>query len=139
MAYVLVVDDDEDIAKAEATVLENMGHEVRLEFSIDGAIESIKARKPDLMVLDVMFPENASAGFDLARRMKDYLGEGESVPILMVTAVNLAFPFGFGAGDIDEEWLPITDFIEKPVDLAYLCSKVDALLAGGKSETGDGG
>ena len=139
MAYVLVVDDDEDIAKAEAIVLEKAGHEVRVELSIDGAVESIRARKPDLMVLDVMFPENASAGFDLARKMKDYLGEGERVPILMVTAVNSAFPFGFGVDDIDKEWLPIADFIEKPVDLAYLCSKVDDLLAGGKSETGDGG
>ncbi len=138
MAYVLVVDDDEDIASAEATVLKHAGHEVCIELSTEAAAESIKARKPDLMILDVMFPENASAGFDLARKMKDLLGEGETVPILMVTAVNSSFPFGFGTDDIDKEWLPITDFLEKPVDLDDLCSKAEALLAGGKSEAGTG-
>ncbi len=138
MAYVLVVDDDEDIAKAEAMVLEKAGHEVRIELSTDDAAKSIKARKPDLMILDVMFPENASGGFDFARKIKDYLGEGESIPILMVTAVNSSFPFGFSTDDIDEEWLPVTDFMEKPVDLDDLCKKAEALLAGGKSEASDG-
>ena len=136
MAYVLVVDDDEDIAKAEAIVLEKAGHEVHVELGIDEAIESIKARKPDLLILDVMFPENVAGGFELARTMKQHLGEGESVPILMVTAVNSAYPFGFGACDIDQEWLPVTDFIEKPVDLDYLCTKAAALLAGHKGEGG---
>ena len=133
MAYVLVVDDDEDIAKAEAMVLEKAGHEVHIELSTDGGEKSFKARKPDLMILDVMFPENASGGFDFARKIKDFLGEGEKVPILMVTAVNSNFPFGFSADDIDEEWLTVTDFLEKPVDLDELCTKAEALLAGNKS------
>ena len=133
MAYLLVVDDDSDIANAEATVLKTAGHEVSIELTIDGAIESIKARKPDLLVLDVMFPESSTGGFDLARTMKQHIGEGEALPIIMVTAVNSEFPFGFSARDIDDQWLPVTDFVEKPVDLDALCQKVEALLSGEKS------
>ena len=46
----------------------------------------------------------------------------------MLTAVNQKFPLGFGADDIDDDWLPVSDFLEKPVDLAVLTQKVQALL-----------
>jgi hypothetical protein len=48
--------------------------------------------------------------------------------ILMLTAVNTKFPLGFGPKDIDDEWLPVTDFVEKPVDLDVLCTRVAELL-----------
>ena len=46
----------------------------------------------------------------------------------MLTAVNSKFPTGFSARDIDADWLPVTDFVEKPVDLDVLVNKVSALL-----------
>jgi hypothetical protein len=54
----------------------------------------------------------------------------------MLTAVNVRFPLGFGVHDIDEKWLPVSDFVEKPVDFSVLCSKVSALLAKGGSAAG---
>jgi hypothetical protein len=42
--------------------------------------------------------------------------------------VNSKFPTGFSARDIDADWLPVTDFVEKPVDLDVLVNKVSALL-----------
>jgi DNA-binding response OmpR family regulator len=53
----------------------------------------------------------------------------KDVPILMLTAVNTRFPLGFSAKDIDEAWLPVTDFLEKPVDLDVLAERVDTILA----------
>ena len=50
------------------------------------------------------------------------------MPILMLTAVNVKFPLGFSAKDIDEHWLPVNDFVEKPVDFDVLRSKVATLL-----------
>ena len=128
MAYLMIVDDDEDFAAAVAKTLQDAGHEVRTETEIAAAARNMAARRPDLVVLDVMFPEDATAGFQLARDMRRRLGLGE-VPILMLTAVNTRFPFGFSTKDIDEEWLPVTDFLEKPVDLDVLVARVDALLA----------
>ncbi len=128
MAYLLLVDDDEDFANAASKVLRDAGHEVRIELDTQNALKSMEERRPELVILDVMFPEDASAGFGLARTMRHYREQLKEVPILMLTAVNVRFPFGFGARDIDENWLPVADFVEKPVDLDVLCNKVSALL-----------
>jgi DNA-binding response OmpR family regulator len=128
MAYVLIVDDDADFSHAVSTVLEASGHRVRAEFTASGGLKSLLETKPDLVVLDVMFPEDASAGFVLARKIRQVGGALKDVPILMLTAVNQKFPLGFGPRDIDPEWLPVTDFIEKPVDLAILASRVRGML-----------
>ena len=46
----------------------------------------------------------------------------------MLTAINAKFPLGFSANDIDEYWLPVSEFLEKPVDFDALLKKVSALL-----------
>lgn len=130
MAYLLIVDDDEDFASATATVLRAAGHEVRAEHDISSAVRSMTARRPDLVVLDVMFPEDSTAGFELARTIRLKHPDLRRVPILMLTAVNTRFPLGFSAKDIDEDWLPVSDFLEKPVDLDVLSARVTAMLAG---------
>jgi len=137
MAYVMIVDDDEDFAAAASTVLRNAGHEVQIELDTEGATKSMEKRPPELVILDVMFPEDASAGFELARTMHHYNEKLKGIPVLMLTAVNAKFPLGFGSRDIDDTWLPVADFVEKPVDLDVLRGKVDALLLKVKSDQTD--
>ena len=128
MAYILIVDDDEELAEAIAIVLDSDGHEVRIQLDSNEALPDMEQRRPDLLILDVMFPEDNTAGFDLARaiRQRDALAH---MPILMLTAVNTKFPLGFGPQDIDDDWIPVTDFIAKPVDLDVLKERVNAILA----------
>jgi len=128
MAYLMIVDDDEDFATAAATVLRGGGHEVDIEFDTGAAVQAMKQRLPDLVILDVMFPESNSAGFDLARALRHEHADLKHIPILMLTAVNARFPLGFSAMDIDDEWLPVADFLEKPVDLDALKGKVATML-----------
>ncbi len=131
MAYLLIVDDDEDFANAAAKVLSVAGHEVDVELESDKVVERMKKKKPDLVILDVMFPEDSSAGFELARTIRHYNEELKDIPIIMLTAVNEKFPLGFSSRDIDENWLPVAEFLEKPIDLDVLSNKVSALLGGG--------
>lgn len=133
MAYVLIVDDDEDFAQTTATVLRKQGHEVQIELDTQDAAESMQNNLPDLVVLDVMFPEDASAGFELARFMRHENEQLKTIPILMLTAINAKFPLGFGPKDINSEWLPVSDFLEKPVDFDVLLDKVAKLLGEGST------
>ena len=133
MPYLLIVDDDEDFASTTATVLRNEGYDVQVELDIDSAVISMESKPPDLAILDVMFPEDASAGFELARLMRHEKEQLKNIPILMLTAINTKFPLGFGSKDIDEEWMPVTEFLEKPVDFDVLREKVAKLLNANKA------
>jgi DNA-binding response OmpR family regulator len=136
MSYLLIVDDDEDFATAVATVLRGRGHEVRMELDLSAAVSCMKERRPDLLLLDVMFPEDSTGGFELARAMRWRYEALKDVPILMLTAVNTRFPLGFSAKDIDDDWMPVTEFLEKPVDLDVLAERVDTILAGRQGRRG---
>jgi DNA-binding response OmpR family regulator len=121
----MIIDDDIDLAEATARVLRTEGHSVSVQLDTDTAFEKFKEDRPDMVILDVMFPGNSSGGFDLARRIAK---ETRSVPILMLTAVNSHFQLDFSAGDIDQEWMPVTDFMEKPVDFEVMKKTVKSLL-----------
>ena len=129
MAFILVVDDDEDFASVASTVLREAGHEVEIQLDTKSAAKRLGERRPDLIVLDVMFPEDSTAGFDLARSLRRAGDPLKSAPILLLTAVNARFPLGFTSKDIDDDWMPVAEFLEKPVDLDVLVERASALLA----------
>lgn len=127
MAYLLIVDDDADFTAAVSTVLRSHHYEIAIEMDYKQAISRIQERRPDAIILDVMFPENDTAGFELARVIRRTFGE---LPILLLTAVNQLFPLGFSSTDLDPTWLPAVAFLEKPVDFGLLCEKVSEIVAG---------
>lgn len=127
MAYLLIVDDDTEFSGSVATVCRTAGYEVQTAQSPAEALTRLGERRPDGILLDVMFPEDPSAGFRLARDIHRRFGQ---IPILLLTAVNQQFPLGFSSKDIDPKWLPVTDFVEKPVEFPLLLEKVGRLLGG---------
>ena len=130
MAYVLIVDDDVDLTEAMAVILRSAGHEVEIRLDPESGILAVKEKMPDVMVLDVMFPENVDGGFQVARAIAELGKEYHKIPILMLTSVNKVHPFGFTKDDIDPGWLPVTNFVEKPVNPDQLIQLVSDLLAG---------
>lgn len=128
MAYLLIADDDPDFASSVATVCQAEGHEVVTVHTPADALASVAQRRPDGILLDVMFPEDPTAGFQVAREVRRKFGE---IPILLLTAVNQGFPLGFSHKDRDVDWLPVVDFVEKPVDFQVLREKIRALLGQG--------
>jgi len=126
MARILIVDDDPDIVEAMRVVLENGSHKVLSAKSGTEGLKKIKLEKPDLVILDIMM-ETMDKGFDVAREIrndKDY----KHIPILMLTAIKDKIGLDFKKEAGDETWLPVDDYVEKPLKPQELLEKVEKLL-----------
>ena len=132
MARITIIDDDVDQAQDIKDILGGNEHAVSMLHRVEGALEILARDKPDLVILDVMFPENPSAGMELAIKIRQN-PETRRMPVLLLTSVNQEFPLGLSDKDIDPDWLPIQAFIEKPVAAKPLLSKVGALLGRSKA------
>ena len=127
MAKIKIIDDDLDLAEDLSLLLKNAGHEISTQDDTEGAVAVLIEEKPDLLILDVMFPENPAGGFDLAREIRGTPAL-KDLPVILLTAINQEFPMDFSSRDIDPEWMPVQDFLEKPVAPDVLLEKVDSLL-----------
>ena len=81
---VLVVDDDEDIRKLLFAALSDAGYEVAVAADGEEAIEAVRHRRPDLILLDLMMPRVSGWGFT-ERYAKE---PGPHAPIIVLTAVS---------------------------------------------------
>jgi CheY-like chemotaxis protein len=129
MASILIVDDDLDIIDSLKIILEANGHQVIMKTDTDNLVDTVMQTLPDLIILDIIFPENAQAGFSAARNLHKTDGIRD-IPILFLSAVNQLskMSFGFSEDDISEDFMPVKGFMEKPVEPALLIAKVDELL-----------
>ena len=127
MAHIKIIDDDVEFAENVAAILRDSGYEVSALDTTHNAVAALELEKPDLLILDVMFPDNPAGGFDLARRIRQNETIGKR-PVILLTGVNQEFPTDFSGEDIDPDWMPVQDFIEKPVAMATLLDTVGRLL-----------
>lgn len=123
---ILIIDDDPDITEAMTVVLENRGYEVHS--ARDGAegMEQLQQARPDLIILDVMM-RTSQEGFELSRELKHNAGF-KDIPILMLTAVKQKTGLDFKTEAGDQAWLPVEEFLDKPVKPNVLLEKVENLL-----------
>ncbi len=123
---ILIIDDDPDIIEAMKVVLENKGYEVRS--AQDGAegMERLKEARPALIILDVMM-RTSQEGFELSRELK-HNAQYQDIPILMLTAVKQKTGLDFKDTAGDTSWLPVEEFLDKPVRPDVLLEKVAELL-----------
>jgi DNA-binding response OmpR family regulator len=121
--YILVVDDDPDLVETVAMMLESKGCEVgRAYDGIEGE-ESIKARRPDLVILDIMMPRKD--GYVLCAEMKADEATRD-IPVVLLTAVGEAVPtttYTHADGMSTEA----DEYIAKPIDTASLWKVVEDL------------
>lgn len=127
MAKIIIVDDDIELSKSLSGTLQEAGYDVKVINHLDGLMEALSRNRPDLLILDVMFPDNPVAGFDTARAVR-LRPEIKNTPIILLTAINQVHPMDFAPCDIDSEWMPVQDFEEKPVAKARLLKKISKLL-----------
>ena len=129
MKKVYIIDDDRNIVESITMVLNAEGFETEAQYDENDLVENVGNYNPDLVILDVMFPEDDSAGFKMAKLLKNDKTT-ENVPILMLSAINEKGLYAgtFSNRDIDDEYLPVSDFVEKPIHPAKLVEKVNELI-----------
>jgi CheY-like chemotaxis protein len=129
MPKILVIEDDADMVMAIRMPLEANGYEVFEAATGEEGLQKVKEVEPDLIILDVMM-ETTTAGFQVSLQLRTPDTDSEyaayrEIPILMLTAIHTTTSLRFGP---DEAYLPVDDFVDKPIDPDVLLEKVRALV-----------
>jgi DNA-binding response OmpR family regulator len=113
---VLIVEDDEDIARALQRSLRMEGYEARIAFDGPEGLEQVQVFAPDLVILDLGLP--GLDGIDVARGVR----KQSDVPILILTARD--------AVESRVEGLDVgaDDYLLKPFERQELLARLRALL-----------
>jgi CheY-like chemotaxis protein len=129
MAKVLIIDDDEDIIDNLTMVLDKAGHTVKVKRDTERVVAEVAAIDPDVIILDVMFPQDPYAGFKAARELRAD-PKLARIPILVLSAVNqrAGQSFGFSDSDLSPDFLPAQAFIEKPIEPQALLARITDVL-----------
>jgi two-component system, OmpR family, alkaline phosphatase synthesis response regulator PhoP len=113
---VLVVEDEASIASFVSLYLKNAGYHVRAVGTGEEALAQAEAKRPDLVVLDLMLPD--IDGIEVCRRIR----KGSDIPILMLTArdedVDKIIGLEVGADD----------YLTKPFNPRELVARVKSIL-----------
>ncbi|MBI3763855.1 MAG: response regulator [Chloroflexi bacterium] len=117
---ILIVEDDLETRHMMALIMRHHAYEVEEVASGAEALEAVKSRRPNLVLLDVMMPE--MDGYEVTRQLRRNSATS-SVGIVMITAKTHAVDRAAGllAG--------ADDYITKPIDPADLEQRVAAVLA----------
>jgi len=122
---IIIIDDDIDLVEAMRMTLEGADFEVIDAQDGQKGIEKIENEQPDLIILDVMMGTQ-DEGFHVAYQIRgnDAI---KDIPIIMLTAVGQETGFEFDK-EKDEDFLPVEEFLEKPVNPDNLIEVVRSAL-----------
>ena len=113
--HILVVDDEPDIRSLVQEILEDEGYTVTTADGGDSARQARRARRPDLILLDIWM--EGTDGITLLREWSE--SDGLPCPVVMMS--------GHGTVEtaVEATRLGAYDFIEKPISLAKLLLTVE--------------
>ena len=116
MANILVVDDEPLIVKGLKFSLEQEGHIIDTSFDGNDALENIKSKDYDIILLDLMLP--IIDGFEVCKKVR----ETSDVPIIILSAK------GEDISKIKGLEIGADDYITKPFNIMELKARVNAIL-----------
>ncbi len=120
--YILVVDDEPDIRHLVQEILEDEGFQVAVAENGIAARQSLRERRPDLVLLDIWMPD-----LDGISLLKEWAEDrGLPCPVIMMS--------GHGTVEtaVEATRLGAYDFLEKPLSLAKLLLTIERALEADK-------
>jgi two-component system, NtrC family, nitrogen regulation response regulator NtrX len=116
---ILIVDDEEDIRDLVAGILRDDGYQTRVAADADGALNAVRARRPQLVILDIWLQGSRMDGIQVLDSLKR---DCPDLPVVMIS----------GHGTIETAVASIKkgayDFIEKPFKADRLVHVVERAL-----------
>lgn len=119
MALIYIVEDDESIQEIEAVALKSSGHDIVTFGNAKSFYEKIEEILPDLILLDVMLPDEN--GNEIIKKLRGKV-ETKKIPVIMVTAKTSEMDLVRGIENGAD------DYLKKPFSVMELISRVKALL-----------
>ncbi|ASJ75283.1 putative bifunctional diguanylate cyclase/phosphodiesterase [Granulosicoccus antarcticus] len=120
-ATIMMVDDESITMRVLQSFLESAGyHEFILVDNSVTAMDVLRRRRPDILLLDVLMPE--VSGFDILQALRQE-DEFSHLPVIILTSSSDA------ATKLKALDLGATDFLSKPVDPSELALRVRNTLA----------
>lgn len=113
---ILLVEDDKNIQRINRRILEREGFTVLCAGTLKAAEATLKTRRPDALVLDIMLPDGS--GLSFCEKIRPYT----PVPVLFLTALDEKDEIieGLLAGG--------NDYITKPYDVDEFVARVKSQL-----------
>ena len=115
---ILVVDDEPRVLKFIEIDLRTRGFDVITSTSGKEALEMVKTRKPDILLLDIIMPE--IDGFEVLRQLRAF----SNVPVIAFSAGHSSRREVLGSG--------ASDYIKKPFNTGDVVDKIDLLTCPGR-------
>ncbi|MFB3880921.1 MAG: response regulator [Armatimonadota bacterium] len=129
----LVIEDEAEVAEGARGALESAGYAVLTAASSEQALALVKATRPDAILLGVKVPAcSEEFGFVWALRKDDDV-QIRNTPVLVLTSASDELPAGASPEDPGALWrpyeyLPVQDFICRPLRPSELLEKVGSLV-----------
>ena len=116
---ILIVDDEPNIVQSIEFLMQRDGYRTRAAHDGKAALEALRDRPPDLVLLDITIPGHD--GYELCQRMRA-APEWRDIPIIMLTARGRHIEREKGMA------LGANDYITKPFSTQELLRRVRAHL-----------
>ena len=117
---ILAIDDDASVCEFYESALSLLGFDVSCAVNAKKAKESLAAQRPDLILMDIMMPDQD--GISLTRELRND-DKTSVIPILVVSGLA-------DAGTLNDALLfGAVDYLVKPIDLDTLKGKIDRTFA----------
>ena len=81
----LIIDDDVDSNETLETFLKTAGHEVHTVIDLDQGLVEFTVFEPNLVFLDLVFPQSNKTGADLLEEMKKI---NKAIPVVIITGYS---------------------------------------------------
>ncbi len=112
MPKIMIIEDEQKIARFLELELQHEGYEIRTAFDGRSGLESCESWEPDLLILDLMLPE--LSGIEVCRRLR----HTSDLPIIMLTAKD----------DVSDKVMGLDmgadDYMTKPFAIEELLARI---------------